>query len=247
MLKAAQRTPVRRPRPRTALRFARVSSPLGPTVVRLLISWRFAPPSFVEKRASGPVDLDAIRHTLDSLVVTRKLSMAITLTCTGCGKSYQLKDELAGRKVRCPGCQSVQVVPGGLDRMTIYGSAPMQAMSVRYGLHAAFNHDKFLLRQKLMTDRLEVRRLGRPAAADPVHRAAAHFWRNLLAAFAAAICLPRRRHSVVRHRALGIGQMLDQDVVGGRSRRPVPDRHDRPDVRGRDRPVAQAAHQLLRR
>ena len=37
--------------------------------------------------------------------------MPITLVCTGCGKSYQLKDELAGRKVRCPGCQSVQVVP----------------------------------------------------------------------------------------------------------------------------------------
>jgi hypothetical protein len=30
--------------------------------------------------------------------------MPVTLTCTGCGKTYQLKDEFAGRKLRCPGC-----------------------------------------------------------------------------------------------------------------------------------------------
>ena len=44
--------------------------------------------------------------------------MAITLTCTGCGKSYQLKNEMAGRKVRCPGCQSVQVVPEDITEDT---------------------------------------------------------------------------------------------------------------------------------
>ena len=54
--------------------------------------------------------------------------MAITLTCTGCGNSYQLKNEMAGRKVRCPGCQSVQVVPEDVNRaITISNPLPMKA------------------------------------------------------------------------------------------------------------------------
>jgi hypothetical protein len=36
--------------------------------------------------------------------------MAIPVTC-GCGKAYRLKDELAGRKIRCVGCQAVVAVP----------------------------------------------------------------------------------------------------------------------------------------
>jgi hypothetical protein len=36
--------------------------------------------------------------------------MPIALKCT-CGKSLRTPDELAGKKVRCPGCQSVVVVP----------------------------------------------------------------------------------------------------------------------------------------
>src|SRR5258708_2945211 len=36
--------------------------------------------------------------------------MPITLQCS-CGKSYRLKDELAGRKVRCTGCNNIQTVP----------------------------------------------------------------------------------------------------------------------------------------
>ena len=42
--------------------------------------------------------------------------MPIALTCSGCGRSYPLKDELAGRKVRCPGCATVQVVPAARTR-----------------------------------------------------------------------------------------------------------------------------------
>ena len=75
--------------------------------------------------------------------------MPITLVCTGCGKSYQLKDELAGRKVRCPGCQSVQVVPD--DSGEDYAMEAEVGDEASTDLHAAFNHDKFLLRQKLMT------------------------------------------------------------------------------------------------
>jgi hypothetical protein len=36
----------------------------------------------------------------------------ITFACS-CGKQLRVKDELAGKKVRCPGCQQVVQVPGG--------------------------------------------------------------------------------------------------------------------------------------
>jgi hypothetical protein len=139
--------------------------------------------------------------------------MAITLTCTGCGKSYQLKDEMAGRKVRCPGCQSVQVVPEDSTEDYQLESPPGEG-GTDGSLNPAFNHDKFLLRQKLMTigskyvvwdDRQQpILFIERPL----------YFWRNLLAAFAAAICfLVSAVVTIVV--ALGIGQMLHQDVVGG--------------------------------
>jgi hypothetical protein len=135
--------------------------------------------------------------------------MSVTLTCSGCGKTYQLKDEFAGRKLRCPGCQSVQVAslastgagePGGGSRSG--GGSPL----------SAFDHDRFLLRQKLMTissqyvvwDEYErpILFIERPA----------HFWRNLLAAFAAAICfMATAVASFVI--GLGIGQSLGRPPV----------------------------------
>ncbi len=36
--------------------------------------------------------------------------MPISLKCD-CGRSFRLKDELAGRKVRCPACQTLLTVP----------------------------------------------------------------------------------------------------------------------------------------
>jgi hypothetical protein len=36
--------------------------------------------------------------------------MPIPLTC-GCGRSFHLKDELAGKKIRCPECRRVLSVP----------------------------------------------------------------------------------------------------------------------------------------
>jgi hypothetical protein len=38
--------------------------------------------------------------------------MAISLTCE-CGKKLGVKDEMAGKKVKCPGCGTVLTVPGG--------------------------------------------------------------------------------------------------------------------------------------
>ncbi len=36
--------------------------------------------------------------------------MPISVTCA-CGKSVRAKDELAGRKVRCPGCRGILTIP----------------------------------------------------------------------------------------------------------------------------------------
>ena len=136
--------------------------------------------------------------------------MPITLVCTGCGKSYQLKDELAGRKVRCPGCQSVQVVPAdSLEEYSVEAEAGDDAP--RQVLHSAFNHDKFLLRQKLMT--IGSKYLVWDEQQRPILfiERPAHFWRGLLAALAAALffIVGVIASFVI---GLGIGQVLNQEA-----------------------------------
>jgi hypothetical protein len=42
--------------------------------------------------------------------------MPITLSCS-CGKVFTLKDELAGRRIRCPACQGVMEVPAPEEEM----------------------------------------------------------------------------------------------------------------------------------
>ena len=37
--------------------------------------------------------------------------MAIAIRCSGCHKNYRVKDELAGRQVKCPGCSSAIQIP----------------------------------------------------------------------------------------------------------------------------------------
>ncbi len=37
--------------------------------------------------------------------------VAIVVKCASCGKSFRAKDELAGRRVKCPGCKSVVGIP----------------------------------------------------------------------------------------------------------------------------------------
>ena len=39
--------------------------------------------------------------------------MPIAVSCQGCGKAYRVKDEHAGRRMRCPSCQGRIDVPGG--------------------------------------------------------------------------------------------------------------------------------------
>ena len=58
--------------------------------------------------------------------------MPITADCA-CGKSYTLKDELAGKSIKCPTCGGTFVVPAS-SRMA-------QADPI-------FDRDKFLIKQK---------------------------------------------------------------------------------------------------
>ena len=101
--------------------------------------------------------------------------MSVRVTCQ-CGTSYELKDEFAGKLVKCPQCGRENRVPGGI---------PMQVQS-----DPVFDRDVYLLRQQLLkiSEKYDVADeqgnniiyIERPA----------HFLQNLgavLAAFAAAI------------------------------------------------------------
>ncbi|HVX10468.1 MAG TPA: hypothetical protein VHC22_04770 [Pirellulales bacterium] len=58
--------------------------------------------------------------------------MAFVISC-GCGRTYQLKDEFAGRLVTCPACGA-----------SLRATPPQRAAQA----DPVFEHDKFLLRQK---------------------------------------------------------------------------------------------------
>lgn len=64
--------------------------------------------------------------------------MSIAVTCT-CGRSYTLKDDLAGRDLTCPSCGAVVRVP----------APPAAAGSSG---DPVFDRDKFLIRQKIAID-----------------------------------------------------------------------------------------------
>ena len=64
--------------------------------------------------------------------------MAVRVACQ-CGTSYELKDEFAGRLVKCPQCGRENRVPGVVPA----GSVKAQADPV-------FDRDVFLLRQQLL-------------------------------------------------------------------------------------------------
>jgi len=110
--------------------------------------------------------------------------MSITLKCTGCHHSFNLRDEMAGRKVRCPECEAILVVPAA-DAEELRFEADSDEAGLR--LHPALDRDRFLLRQKLITlsekyvvcddEQRPILYVERPA----------HVWRNLLAAFAALV------------------------------------------------------------
>ena len=62
--------------------------------------------------------------------------MPVTVRCQ-CGKTYDLKDEYAGKPVKCPECGTVNVAPAARAGVPTLGDP-------------AFDRDKFLLRQKAL-------------------------------------------------------------------------------------------------
>jgi uncharacterized protein YxjI len=65
--------------------------------------------------------------------------MAIQMTCSGCGTSYNLKDEHAGKKLRCKQCGAIIEAPVPLES---FPPPPAAAYD------QAFRRDKFLVNQK---------------------------------------------------------------------------------------------------
>jgi hypothetical protein len=112
--------------------------------------------------------------------------MPITLICSGCGQTFQLRDAMAGRKVRCPECEAIQVVPALVPDE---GASSWEADDISGALHSAFNRDRFLFRQKLMT--LSERYVVWDDQESPILfiERPAHFWRHLLAALVTIVVL----------------------------------------------------------
>lgn len=76
--------------------------------------------------------------------------MPITVTCSECEKTYTLKDEFAGKKLRCPDCDNVMVVP--IEEVVYASAEPFdEEGGERAALHPAFQRDRFLMRQKVMS------------------------------------------------------------------------------------------------
>src|SRR5438034_1310060 len=86
-------------------------------------------------------------------------TVAVRVTCQ-CWTSYELKDEFAGRLVKCPQCGRENRVPGVVP-----------ATAVKPQADPVFDRDVFLLRQQL-PDLREVRRGGRAGKENRVRRAA---------------------------------------------------------------------------
>src|SRR6185503_10389264 len=126
------------------------------------------------RRKSSRVRLGTVSFpapTLPSATVWRP-SMSVRVTCQ-CGTSYELKDEFAGKLVKCPQCGRENRVPAGA------GSLPMQVQA-----DPLFDRDIFLLRQQLLkiSEKYDV---GDEKGNNIIYvERPAHFLRNLGAAFA---------------------------------------------------------------
>ena len=132
------------------------------------------------------------------------IALPIKLTCTGCGESFLLEDDVAGRKVRCAWCQSIQIAPTvGAEELD------GQCQSDQGGtlFHPAFNHDRFLLRQQVMA--ISEKYVVWDDQERPILfvERPAHFWRNVLGALVTAIVF-----LVTFVAALGVGLALSERI-----------------------------------
>lgn len=109
--------------------------------------------------------------------------MPISVTCPSCQRPFHLKVELAGRRFRCPDCDSVVDVPEDEDIPFEEDDGPTVPW------HPAFDQDRFLLRQKVMS--ISERYYVHDAFDQPILyvERPAHLMRNLLAALVTVIVL----------------------------------------------------------
>jgi predicted Zn finger-like uncharacterized protein len=104
--------------------------------------------------------------------------MPVLAVCDGCRAEYQLKDDLAGRKVKCKECGSVILVPVVRDAGA--GRPPDGR-----GAGGPFGHDRFLINQKRIS--ISEKYYVYDEAQNPILfvERPAHVMRQVVGAFAA--------------------------------------------------------------
>src|SRR5260221_14757071 len=134
---------------------------------------RIGPPSRGEANLLVTASLSSLRLG-DS---PTEATVAVRVTCR-CGTSYELKDEFAGRLVKCPQCGRENRVPGVVP-----------AAAVKPQADPVFDRDVFLLRQQLLRISEKYDVADEQGTKIVFVERPAHLLRNLgalLAAFAAA-------------------------------------------------------------
>lgn len=103
--------------------------------------------------------------------------MPIEVVCEGCQAEYSLKDELAGKKVKCKSCETVIVVP-------LAEAEGPDEPPIAWGFDAAFQRDRFLINQKRLS--ISEKYYVFDEQQNPILfvERPAYFWRRLGAAFA---------------------------------------------------------------
>src|SRR6266851_7504278 len=82
-------------------------------------SGRLLPPYSSEQLKLHYSKEPGIMRPPSSVIPSREgSSMPITLKC-GCGKHLKVRDELAGKRARCPGCGTILPVPSGITRQPL--------------------------------------------------------------------------------------------------------------------------------
>lgn len=125
--------------------------------------------------------------------------MPIDVTCDACQAEFQVKDEFAGRKVRCSECKSVIELPEAEDDVDIVDES---------GFDPAFQRDKFLLHQKHFS--INARYVvSDEAGKDIMHVVRpTHLFRSLVAMFGVMFAL------IVSITVLIFGAMTLQPTIG---------------------------------
>ena len=103
--------------------------------------------------------------------------MPIQMTCEQCQAHYNLKDDFAGKKLRCKQCGAVMQAPE-------LEGAGWDAPAVDRGYHPAFARDKFLMNQKRISISQKYYVFDENQKPILFIERPAHFWRSLLAVFA---------------------------------------------------------------